>query len=92
MNFSDHVPNADQNRIARALRDIKRFGDRFQTETAEFLTNTKIVIHLDMASEVGGSGSVQLSKSSILGKISSSSGFPSFRANVFRRESHSHLP
>ena len=60
MNFSDHVPTADQNRIVRALRDIKRFGDRFQTETAEFLTNTKIVIHLDMASEVGGSGSVQL--------------------------------
>ena len=60
MIFHENVPNIDRERIELALSDIKKFGDRFQLETAKFLKDTKVVIYLDVAAEVGGSGSVQL--------------------------------
>ena len=60
MIFHRSVPKIDRERIERALRDIKTYGDRFQYETARFIEDTELAIYLDVANKVGGSGSVQL--------------------------------
>ena len=60
MIFHKNVPTEDRERITRALRDIKKFGDKFHRETAEFIEKNDIVVYLDLAEKVGGSGSVQL--------------------------------
>ena len=64
MKYHEKVPKVDQGRIDQALRDIKRHGDRFQYQTAKFIEETEIVIFLDLAERVGGSGSVQLDNAS----------------------------
>ncbi len=60
MIFHQNVPEIDRERIKLALGGIKKFGDGFQQKIAEFIESTEIVIYLDRASKVGGSGSVQL--------------------------------
>ncbi len=60
MIFHNSVPPLDRERIREALQDIKLYGDRFQNETARFIEDTEILIFLDIAKKVGGSGSVQL--------------------------------
>ena len=60
MIFHENVPILDRERIARALRDIKKFGNGFHKQTAEFIDQNDLVIYLDIAEKVGGSGSVQL--------------------------------
>ncbi len=60
MKFHKNVPEIDRKRIERALEDIKTYGDRFQRETAKFIEETDVEIFLDIAENVGGSGSVQL--------------------------------
>lgn len=58
MKFDESVPNADRRRILRALDDIKTYGNLRQRETARFIEETEISIHLGLAAKVGGSGSV----------------------------------
>ncbi len=60
MRFHENVSSADRERLNRAVSSIKRFGDRFHIETANFLENTEIVIFVDLAKNVSGSGSVRL--------------------------------
>lgn len=60
MRFHQNVPEIDRQRIEQALVDIERYGDRFHAETASFIRDTNILIYLDIASKVGGSGSVRL--------------------------------
>ena len=60
MIFHENVPTEDRKRIERALEDIGEFGDKFHRQTAEFIKENDIVIYLDIADKVGGSGSVQL--------------------------------
>ncbi len=60
MIFHKSVPDIDRKRIKKALDDIKEFGNKFQAETAHFIEDTGLIIYLDIAKKVGGSGSVQL--------------------------------
>lgn len=60
MIFHENVPDIDRQRIKQALDDIKKYGDKFQADIANFIEDTGIVIFLGLAENVGGSGSVQL--------------------------------
>lgn len=60
MIFHQNVPEIDRERIKQALDDIKKHGDNLHNTIANFIEDTGIVIYLDIASKVGGSGSVQL--------------------------------
>jgi hypothetical protein len=60
MIFHENVPDIDRQRIKQALDDIKKYGDNLHRTIANFIEDTGILIYLDLASKVGGSGSVQL--------------------------------
>ncbi|NNE99777.1 MAG: hypothetical protein HKN25_12220 [Pyrinomonadaceae bacterium] len=60
MIFHENVSDEDRKKIEKALADIKKFGDGFHNQTAEFIEENEIVIYVDSAERVGGSGSVQL--------------------------------
>ncbi len=60
MIFHENVPDIDRQRINQGLDDIKKYGDSQHKKIANFLEDTGIVIYLDVAAKVGGSGSVQL--------------------------------
>ncbi|MFV0388140.1 MAG: hypothetical protein ACK5NT_05235 [Pyrinomonadaceae bacterium] len=60
MIFHENVPEIDKERIISALSDIKKYGTGFHQQTAEFIEKTELVIYLGPATEVRGSGSVQL--------------------------------
>lgn len=60
MIFHERVPDIDRQRIKQALDDIKKYGDNFQGDIANFIEDTGIIIYLGLAENVGGSGSVQL--------------------------------
>lgn len=62
MIFHESVPDVDRQRIKQALDDIKKYGDNLQKLIANFIEDTGIIIYLDIASKVGGSGSVQLNE------------------------------
>ena len=61
MIFNENVPDIDRQRIKQGLDNIKKYGDKFQAKIANFIEDTGIIINLDLASKIGGSGSVQLS-------------------------------
>lgn len=61
MIFHEKVPDIDRQRIKQGLDDIKKYGDKFQADIANFVEDTGLIINLDLASIIGGSGSVQLS-------------------------------
>ncbi len=63
MIFLQTVPDIDRQRIKQALDDIKKYGDKFQNDIANFIEDTGLIIHLDIANNVGGSGSVGLNDS-----------------------------
>lgn len=64
MIFHENVPSEDRERITQALGDIYKYGDEFHRATSTFLNENDIVVYLDVAAKVGGSGSVQLNDSS----------------------------
>jgi hypothetical protein len=62
MKFDVSVPTEDQQRILRALQDIKNYGNLRQRTVAAFIEETEISIHLGLAKKVGGSGSVVIDR------------------------------
>lgn len=60
MIFHENVPDIDRERIKQGLDDIKEYGDNLHRKIANFIEDTGILIYLDLARRVGGSGSVQL--------------------------------
>ena len=62
MNFDESVPAEDRRRIEQALQDIKTYGNARQRLTAEFIERTEMTIHLGLARDVRGSGSVLVDK------------------------------
>jgi len=60
MIFHENVPTKDRKRIESALESIKKFGTKFHRQTAKFVRENDVVIYLDLAEKIGGSGSVQL--------------------------------
>ncbi len=60
MIFHESVPDLDRKRIKKALDDIKIHGNSMHMNIAGFIEQNGILIYLDLAENVGGSGSVQL--------------------------------
>jgi len=58
MKFDKSVPERDRHRIIQALQEIKKYGSVQQRETARFIEDSAITIHLGLAANVGGSGSI----------------------------------
>ncbi|MEZ5344718.1 MAG: hypothetical protein R2681_04085 [Pyrinomonadaceae bacterium] len=85
MRYHDNVPGIDRQRIDQALADIEKYGDRFHGETVRFIRDTDLVIYLDLASKVGGSGSVQLDDQSAARSAVKKGGLEVFDAAGFVR-------
>jgi hypothetical protein len=60
MIFDESVPDADRDRINKALDDIEHHGDIFHKRVSRFIRSSDLNIFLGPAKEVGGSGSVRL--------------------------------
>jgi hypothetical protein len=61
MIFDESVPDADRERINKALDDIEDHGDPFHKRVSRFIRTSRLNIFLNTAKEIGGSGSVRLS-------------------------------
>ena len=60
MIFHQKIPDIDRRGVVKGLDDIKKYGNSLHKKIADFIFQTDILIYLDVAAKVRGSGSVQL--------------------------------
>jgi hypothetical protein len=85
MKFDESVPSADRRKIKQALRDIKAYGGAQQRATARFIEDSEISIHLGLAKDVGGSGSILVERIIAANWAISRGGLTVFEAAKFLR-------